>query len=182
MNRFHVFLIPQDGRIPCERYRRSQSSVEFSTIVFFPYLPIHLLCHLKPGSTYLLLVRNRLLSGNYLLCLTVSDLQESYVMSLGPLFMSSSLHPSFLLLFVIIPIDLIPDAVSCTQSPLTSLANKFVRIVPRNSSYSFVITSMKNHRILSHKVCITCCAFSHFPSRLSRTCGVMSEVEGHSAC
>ena len=152
MNRFHVFLIPQDGRIPCERYRRSQSSVEFSTIVFFPYLPIHLLCHLKPGSTYLVLVVNRLLSGHYLLCLTVSDLQESYVMSLGPLLMSSSLHPSFLLLFVIIPIDLIPDA------------------------------SIKNHRILSHKVCITCCAFSHFPSRLSITCGVMSEVEGHSAC
>ena len=166
MNRFHVFLIPQDGRIPCERYRRIQSSVEFSTIVFFPYLPIHLLCHLKPGSTYLLLVLNRLLSGIYLLCLTVSDLQESYVMSLGPLLMSSSLHPSFLLLFVIIPIDLIPDTVSCT----------------RNSSYSFVITSSKNHRILSHKVCITCCVFSHFPSRLSITCGVMSEVEGHSAC
>ncbi len=42
------------------------------------------------------------------------------------------------------------------RSPVSnSLANKFVRIVSHNSSYSFVITSSKNHRIHSHKVSIT---------------------------
>ncbi len=63
-----------------------------------------------------------------------------------------------------------------------SLANKFVRIVPDNSSYSLGITFSKNHSILSHELSMTSCSFSHFPCGVSIPSGKMSKVEHHSVC